>query len=106
MKIRKLTSALMAFNAINPKQFAVHHALVFLYIADKGRPTYKEIERDLGMSNAAVSRSLNTMSDNAKHKKNPGYGLVDIDRDEREGRRYRVKLTPKGIDFFNRLTEI
>lgn len=106
MKIKKLTKALEAFNAINPKQFAVHHALVFLYIAKEGNPTYREIETALQMSNAAVSRSVNALSNEARHKKQPGYGFVDIARDEREGRRYRLKLTLKGADFFNRLVEI
>ena len=56
--------------------------------------TYGQIEARFGLSNASASRSVNALSEGARHRKS-ALGLVEIFRDVDEGRRYRVGSPPK-----------
>ena len=97
MDLGRLATALEIFGALAPGHLPTHHVQMVLFIGTGGPAgvTYQEIERRFGLSNAAASRSVNALSDSARHRKS-ALGLVEIFRDVDEGRRYRVRLTAKG----------
>ena len=70
--------------------------VLFISTGGSAGVTYAAIEARFSLSNASASRSVNALSDGAKHRKS-ALGLVEIFRDVDEGsRRYRVRLTAKG----------
>lgn len=102
MVLRQLESALAAFALFSPTSFPVHHAQVFLLVAEKGSASYREIEQALNLSNSTVSRTVHALGDT--HRKGyEGLGLLKVDRDKDEGRRFVVRLTAKGIALLRHL---
>lgn len=99
MHLSELSRALHILGQVDPHAFPLHHAQILCLISEKGSVTYADIEESLGLSNAGISRSLNTLSDSVRHRKKC-FGLVEIYRDPDEGRRYRVRLTAKGLALF------
>ena len=97
MDLGQLATALQVASAIDPGGLYVHHLQILLTIKEAGPAgcTYSAIEERHGISNAAASRSVNALSENARHRKS-SMGLVEIRRDPDEGRRYVVVLTKKG----------
>ena len=91
----KLKQILHLFNTQNPGQVPVHYAIVFLFIAEHHSVTYREIEEELGSSNASASRIVNGLGDYPRHREF-GFGWVERFIDPEEGRRYRVRLSAKG----------
>ena len=89
----------------NDRQLFLHHMEIFLFIAEKGRATYADIEKEFSISNASASRSLNTISEFARHRRQ-AIGLISIFRDPSEGRRYAAKLTAKGEQVAKLLANI
>lgn len=95
MDLRQLERALAAFSVFSPTQFPLHHAQVFLVVASRGRCTYEDLEEALTLSNSTVSRTVHALGDT--HRKGySGHGLLESFRDPEEGRRFLVRLTPKG----------
>ena len=97
MDMGRLANALEIINSLDPGAFYLHHLQILLTIREAGSTgcTYGDIERRHSLSNAAASRSVNSLSGFARHRKT-AMGLVEIFRDPGEGRRYRVRLTSKG----------
>ena len=96
MSIDQLMKAMEIIRMLNPKQLQFHHAQIFIYVANKGMCTYRELEEKFGLSNAAVSRSVCSLSEVAKHKVSNPLGLLDVFPDPDEGRRHMIKLTSRG----------
>tara|TARA_R100000234_G_scaffold80285_1_gene50326 strand:- start:13442 stop:13762 length:321 start_codon:yes stop_codon:yes gene_type:complete len=105
MDLRQLEAALDILGALDPGVLPLHHTQVFLFIAKQESCTYREIEERFNLSNAAVSRISNALSENARHRGN-SLGLVEIFIDPQEGRRYRVRLTKKGKSIHQNLKNI
>ena len=105
MDLPRLVSALAVFGGIDPGSMPLHHVQILALIALRGNVTYADIERELGLSNAAVSRSLNTLSSNVRHR-SECFGLVEIYRDPSEGRRYRARLSKKGLALFRTIESL
>ena len=103
--IVKLQKALELFNSLDPCNIPSHYPLAFLYIANHHSITYVELEGKLGLSNASASRVVNALGENPKHR-SIGYGLVEKFIDPEEGRRYRVRLSKKGIAFYKLIESI
>lgn len=82
--------------ALDPGSLPFHHAQVFLFIAGRDSCTYREIEEAFDITNASASRIVNSLGEHAKHRKNC-LGLIEVFIDPAEGRRYRVRLTKKGL---------
>jgi DNA-binding MarR family transcriptional regulator len=97
MDLGRLAAALEVLGSVDPGGMYVHHVQILITIKEAGTAgaTYADIEDRHGISNAAASRSVNALSDNARHRKT-SMGLVEIRRDPDEGRRYVVVLTKKG----------
>ena len=95
MDLSQLERALAAFAVLSPFSFPLHHAQIFLVVAERGQCSYWDIEDELSITNGTVSRCVHAMGDT--HRKGyPGHGLLEIFRDPAEGRRFLVRLTAKG----------
>lgn len=79
--------------------------MALVQIAQAGSCTYRELEESLGLSNASISRTLNTLSEGIRGQTKT-LGLVEIYRCPDEGRRYRARLTKKGLAFFKTIQQI
>ena len=97
MDLAQLATALEIAGSVDPGGLYVHHLQILVTIREAGPAgcSYRTIEERHGLSNASASRSVNALSDNARHRKT-SMGLVEIRRDPNEGRRYVVVLTKKG----------
>lgn len=95
MDLDRLESCLAAFAVLSPTAFPVHHAQVFIFLAQRGFATYQEIEEALNLNNSSVSRTVHALG-HTHRKGHPGHGLLEVVRDPGEGRRYLVRLTAKG----------
>jgi DNA-binding MarR family transcriptional regulator len=102
LALDRLEACLRLLGSLDPGALPVHHASVLVWLAQRSSATYAEIEEAFGVSNASVSRTLNSLGENALHRKN-SLGLVEIYRDGAEGRRYRVRLNKKGREFMRAL---
>lgn len=98
----RLEACLRLLGSLDPGALPIHHATILVWLGQRDSATYRDIEEAFGMSNAAVSRTLNSLSSEAVHRKN-SLGLVEIYRDGAEGRRYRVRLNKKGKEFIHAL---
>ena len=105
MDLGKLASGLEILGSLDPGALPLHHCAVFLYVAERGSCTYREIEQRFGISNASASRIVNSLGEHSGHRKAP-LGLIQVGIDPAEGRRYRVRLTKKGEAVIRSLKSI
>jgi DNA-binding MarR family transcriptional regulator len=102
MALDRLEACLRLLGSLDPGAMPIHHATVLVWLAQRSSGTYREIEEAFGLSNASVSRTLNSLGEDPLHRKN-SLGLVEIYRDTGEGRRYRARLNKKGQEFMRAL---
>lgn len=88
MALDRLETALAVLGAIDPGALPLHQARILVFLGQVPTATYAELGNRLSLSGASISRSLNTLE--VKHQ------MVEVFRDPREGRRYRVRLSRKG----------
>ena len=102
-----LRQQLAIFSSLDPEDrgMYLHHMEIFLFIAEKGRASYADIEQEFNISNASASRSLNSMSEFARHRRQ-ATGLIEIVRDPAEGRRYLARPTAKGHQIYKLITSL
>ena len=98
MALDRLESCLRLLGSLDPGAMPIHHAAVLVWLGQRESATYRDIEEAFNLSNAAVSRTLNSLADDSPHRKH-SLGLVEIFRDAREGRRYRVRLNRKAKEL-------
>ena len=96
-KLQHLETAVSLFSQLSLGNFPVHHAQLFLLVAMAGEKgaTYVTLSEQTGLSSAAISRSMNALSDHVRHRQD-AMGLVKIERDPQGSRAYRVTLSPRG----------
>ena len=99
-----LQRQLTIFGDLNPCQLPLHHMQMFLVIAEAGNCTYQELMDCFHLSNASVSRSVNALGTDPRHRI-VGLGLVERYPDPHEGRRYRVRLTKKGKLIYDQIRD-
>jgi len=76
---------------------------VFLMVAHRGECAQKELELELGLSDASSSRNVSFWTDDIDKKGRRGWGLIER-RENPEDRRYKLlRLTPEGQQFFAKL---
>ena len=104
----RLSAALEVVGSVCDSSIPLHQIAMVLFIGTHGPAgcTYAEIENRLGISNAAASRSVNSLSASARHRKTEPMGLVEVFIDPEEGRRYRVRLTKKGLSLMRALDQL
>ena len=99
-----LQRQLAIFSDLMPGKQYLHHLQIFLFIAEAGNCTYKDIQDFFHVSNASASRSLCAMGLDPKHRKE-GMGLVERYPDPAEGRRHKVRLSKRGMLIFDQMTD-
>ena len=104
----RLSAALDVIGSLSDVSLPLHQVALLLYVGEHGPGgcTYAAIEARLGISNAAASRSVNSLSASARHRKTEPMGLVEVFIDPEEGRRYRVRLTKKGLNLMRALDQL
>lgn len=105
-KMRKVTRILAAFRDVDPGMTVIQ-ALAFCYGADPEIDSQREVERRLGVSNAASSRAATYWCQVTYPGRSSPGPLMLVQRELPEDRRYRT-LAPnaKGIAFIHRLADI
>lgn len=93
------------FGPLDPGALPLHHVQVFLLIAERESCTYREIEIAMNLSNASVSRTIDSLVDSSNHRKR-SLGLVEKFIDPAEGRRYRARLSRKGQALVRTLKDV
>ena len=104
----RLSAALEVVGSSCDGSIPLHQIALVLFVGEHGPGgcTYAAIETRLGISNAAASRSVNSLSTSARHRKTEPMGLVEVFIDPAEGRRYRVRLTKKGLNLMRALDQL
>ena len=104
----RLSAALEVIGSVSDGGIPLHQVAMVLFIGEHsgGGCTYAAIEDRFCLSNAAVSRSINSLSTHARHRKTEPMGLVEIFIDPEEGRRYRCRLTKKGLTLMRALDQL
>tara|TARA_S200002703_G_C3750162_1_gene230787 strand:+ start:677 stop:988 length:312 start_codon:yes stop_codon:yes gene_type:complete len=98
----QLERQLAIFSNLHHGQQSIHHLQMLMFIGREESCTYQDIEKQFHLSNAAVSRSMNALAETPRHRKT-GLNLIEIYRDPREGRRYRVRLAKKGKLIYDQI---
>jgi DNA-binding MarR family transcriptional regulator len=98
MDFRKLCSALRLLET-QGGDARIADAQTIAILMD-GPTTYEDLGSQLALSNSAVSRTIKRLSA-INRKGKPGFGLVTVERDPREGRRYVALLSQKGRVFLD-----
>lgn len=104
MDLGQLARALGVFATLDPIEFPLHRAQLFLEVAKSGQQgrTYGDLEDALSLTNGSVSRSVASLSEVNRHGQ-AGYRLVETIKDPDQPRRYRVRLTPRGRALLRQL---
>jgi DNA-binding MarR family transcriptional regulator len=97
-----LISRAEMFTEIDPGM-TMTQMLTYLYIARRGMATQRDIEVELGLSNASASRNVSYWTDMKVWGK-PGQGFIERYEDPQDRRYKVVRLTKKGREFYDRLT--
>lgn len=79
--------------------------LVFLYIAQRGVCTQKDVEISLGLNNATASRNVAYWTKEKRYQQ-PGMDFVLREEDPKDRRYKRLSLTPAGREFFQRIRAV
>lgn len=95
MDLDSLGSALSLFAAQDPTGLPLHHVRLWLEVARQGSCTFEHLEEALQLTNSSVSRSVAALSDRNRHG-DRGLRLLQVERDPAMGRRFLVRLSPKG----------
>jgi len=97
--IENLETALALLASLDPKRIPLHHAQVIVFLCKQdGWCTYRTIEQRFDLTNASVSRILNSFKDQSPHRKNC-LGILETRQDPNEGRRQVVRLNDRGRAF-------
>lgn len=102
MDSRLLGRALDLFAVLDPTHLPAHFIQVFLVVCQDGPCTIGHIEQKLNLSNSAVSRTVQALGA-LNRKGHAGFGLLAVERDPEEGRRYLVLLTSRGHALFRQI---
>lgn len=76
-----------------------------LFVAVRGTCSQKDLEVELGMTNASASRNISYWTDRRFDRK-PGKGFIERVEDDYDRRFKSLTLTKKGKDFMSKLREV
>jgi len=98
MDTNELIVALEEFKGLSA-DITVASVLTLLYIGRRGISVQKDIERELGLSNASASRNVNYWCQTGTK----GFAFVERYEDPDDRRHNRLRLTREGAEFYERL---
>lgn len=104
MNASTLRRQLAVFGDLMPGKQYLHHFQVFLFIAEQGSVTYRQVEDEFHISNASASRIICSLGSVANHRKET-MDLVQVTADPAEGRRLKARLTKKGRLIYDQILE-
>lgn len=104
MDLDQLARALRVF-AAQDLALPLHHCQLFLVVAEQGPCTYRDLERELSLSNSSVSRTCTALSETHRSGR-PGLNLLELYQDPEEGRRFRVRLSKQGRNVVRQLQDL
>lgn len=102
MDINIFNRALEFIGDTADKELPLNILRTFLFIAQRGACTQKELERHLGLTNSTASRNVSYWTDRRFDRK-PGLGFLMRVEDPHDRRFRTVTLTNKGREFYERL---
>ena len=105
MDHRQLGTALASFAILSPTHLPIHFVQIFLVVGERGQVTFQELMGELNLTNSAISRSVMAMGE-INRKGSPGFELLETFKDPREGRRFLVRLSPKGKALYRSIQSI
>lgn len=76
--------------------------LIFLFVAQRGLCTQKDVEVSLGLTNATASRGVSWWCEVKRFGKE-GAGYVERHEDPKDRRYKLLQLTPAGKKFYEKL---
>lgn len=82
----------------------IQHAQAFLVVALMDEPTISDVAQRANLTTASASRNIQALREERRAGR-PGLGLVRVEPDPMDGRVKRLRLTPKGDELLQRLTE-
>ncbi|MDE2379666.1 MarR family winged helix-turn-helix transcriptional regulator [Bradyrhizobium sp.] len=82
----------------------VHTVSAFLFVARRGKCTQKDVEIELGLSNAAISRNISFWT-SRRYDRGKGLGFIQAVENDYDRRFKELTLTPLGVAFYKRLLE-
>lgn len=107
MDLDQLARALDVFATLDPIEFPLHRAQLFLEVARRGQPgaTFTELEEALSLTNGSISRGVSALGDVNRHGE-PGYRLLEVAKDPRQTRRFLVRLSPRGRALLRQIEKL
>ena len=105
MDINLLTKAITHISKNIDSELQLQTLRAFLFIAQRGSCSQKDVENELGITNASASRNVSYWTDRRFDRK-PGLGFVERVEDEYDRRYKTLTLTLKGRDFFEQLRSL
>lgn len=105
MDLGRLARALAVFSTLDPVSFPLHHAQLFIEVAQNEPCTFAYLQDALGLTNGSISRSVSSLGD-LNRKGVPGYKLLVVTKDPQEPRRFVVSLSARGRALARQLDSI
>lgn len=84
------------------QEIQLQTAMCFLFVAQRGVCTQRDVERELGLTNAGASRNISYWTDR-RFDRRPGMGFIARTEDEHDRRFKTLRLTSKGQSFYDYL---
>lgn len=101
MDTNMLARGMEKFAEISP-ELQLNAILAYLYVAQAGECSLKEIEKALGTSGPVASRTISIWTEQ-KNKEVAGIGFIDRFEDPNDRRHKLLRLTPAGKQFYQSL---
>lgn len=98
MDVNTLTREIETFADVDP-EMQIHTMLVFLFIAQRGTCTQKDLEVSLGLTNATASRNVSYWCERKTYTQE-GIGFVERTEDPRDRRYKLLRLSKAGQKFY------
>ena len=106
MKLAAMSQLFGAFAPLEPTHFYMHFAALFIEVCkahDANKPcTIQDLMSALDLDNSSTNRTVHALG-KTNRKGKPGFNLLETVQDPAEGRRFLVKLTPRGKAFKRQL---
>ena len=102
MDINLLNKAISHISKHIDNELQLQTLRAFLFIAQRGNCTQKDVETELGITNASASRNVSYWTDR-RFDRRPGMGFVERVEDQYDRRFKTLKLTPRGRYFYEEL---
>lgn len=91
--------------ATGEKEFPMQLASIFFYIASHDGCRQEDVIKATGISPSSVSRNVSWLGSHHRLEHRQGLKVVRRERDPEDLKRYRLYLTPKGMQWVNLIEE-